>query len=187
MTKAEWMERNNFNINGFTWVICGNDTFVIKDELKEIGFRFSAELKWHIAEEVAIPEGYHLIQIHFDEVYEWNETYKNAYPFAAAKQKVEDRMRMYDAPSLSLFVGIEGERLRDLEVTFVSGRGFSSRYGWTNLYTFKQGENILIWFTQKDLDLEEGQTVLLTGTVKKHDEFRGVKNTQLSRCIIKEM
>ncbi len=187
MTKAEWMERNNFNINGFTWVICGNDTFVIKDELKAIGFRFSAELKWHIAEEVSIPEGYHLIQIHFDEVYEWNETYKNAYPFAAAKQKVEDRMRMYDAPSLSLFVGIEGERLRDLEVTFVSGRGFSSRYGWTNLYTFKQGENILIWFTQKDLDLEEGQTVLLTGTVKKHDEFRGVKNTQLSRCIIKEI
>ena len=180
-------QKNNFNENGFTYIICGDNTFVIKEELKEIGFRFSAELKWHINKEVSIPDGYHLIQIHFDEVYEWNETYCNAYPFAAAKAKIEDRMRIYDKPSLSTFIGQEGDRIKELEVVFVSHRGFESRYGWTNLYSFKRGEDILIWFTRKDLDLEEGQSVLLTGTVKKHDEYLGVKNTQLSRCIIKSI
>jgi hypothetical protein len=46
---------------------------------------------------------------------------------------------------------------------------------------------VLVWFTAKDLDLEKGAVVDLTGTVKKHEEFRGVKTTQLSRCIIKEV
>ena len=47
------------------------------------------------------------------------------------------------------------------------------------------GENVLVWFTSVDLDFEKGQAVDLTGTIKKHEEFRGVKTTQLSRCIIK--
>ena len=53
--------------------------------------------------------------------------------------------------------------------------------------SFQVGEDVLVWFTAKDLDLEKGQAVDLTGTVKKHEEFRGVKTTQLSRCIVKEV
>lgn len=187
MTKTEWMEKNGFNAEGFTWIICGGDTFVIKEDLKELGFKFSPILKWHIAEEIEIPEGYHLLKIHFDEAFEWNDTYKSVFSLVAAKEKIEDRMRVFDAPSLSEWVGTEGERLRNIEVKYISQRSFDTRFGWTNLHTFKRGEDILIWFTQKDLDFEEGQTVLLTGTVKKHDEYKGAKNTQLSRCIIKNI
>jgi hypothetical protein len=60
-------------------------------------------------------------------------------------------------------------------------------YGWTNIHTFQIGDDILVWFTAKDCSLEKGTVVDLTGTVKKHEEFRGVKTTQLSRCIIKEV
>jgi hypothetical protein len=82
-------------------------------------------------------------------------------------------------------VGYVGERLRNLTAIYKSTRGFMGNYGWTNIHTFQIGEDVLVWFTAKDLDLERGQAVDLTGTVKKHEEFREVKTTQLSRCIIK--
>lgn len=35
-----------------------------------------------------------------------------------------------------------------------------------------------------DMILDEGNTVPLTGTVKKHDTYKDVKQTQLTRCKI---
>ena len=89
--------------------------------------------------------------------------------------------------SLSEYMGVEGERLRNLTATVKSTRGFMGKYGWTNLYTFQIGENILSWFTSTEQELEDGQVVILTGTVKKHEDYRGVKTTQLSRCIVKAL
>ena len=104
-----------------------------------------------------------------------------------AKAKVERKVREAEGPSLSEYVGTVGERLRNLTVVYKSCRGFMGMYGWTNIYTFQHGEDILVWFTAKDCELEYGTVVDLTGTVKRHEEFRGVKTTQLSRCIIKEV
>lgn len=186
MTKAEWLEKNNFNKNGETWIICGGDTYAIKDELKELGFKFSPILKWHINAIIEIPEEYHLFKVSFETVYEWNDTYNNAYPLAAAKEKIEAAMRAFDKPSLSNFIGIIGERLRNVPAIYISQRGFNTQYGYTLLHTFQIGEDVLVWFTQKELNFEKGQSILLSGTIKKHDDFRGTKTTQLSRCIVKE-
>lgn len=49
------------------------------------------------------------------------------------------------------------------------------------------GNNELVWFTAKELDFKKGDIIDLTGTVKKHKEFRGIKTTQLSRCILKKI
>jgi hypothetical protein len=40
---------------------------------------------------------------------------------------------------------------------------------------------MLTWFASKGV-LQEGDTVLLTGTVKKHDEYNGQKQTIMTRC-----
>lgn len=189
MTKAEWLERNNFCEEGLTWIICGGDTYAIKDQLKELGFKFSPLLKWHIDRQIEIPEGYSFITVSFNEVYEWSALYKNAFVLRTAQSAIDAKMKIFEKPSLSEHVGEIGERLRNREVTFVRGRSFESRYGLTNIYVFQEGENLLHWFTQSELkiDVEPGQQVLLTGTVKKHEEYKGSKVTQLSRCIIKEI
>jgi len=52
----------------------------------------------------------------------------------------------------------------------------------TFLYEFTTEDgNILIWKTSKWLD-DEKEFKTVSGTVKAHNEFRGVKQTELTRC-----
>ena len=55
-------------------------------------------------------------------------------------------------------------------------------YGVTCLYEFvTDDDNIFIWKTSKYLDKIEKITSI-TGTVKEHKEFNGIKQTELTRC-----
>lgn len=187
MNKREWLERSGFNENEITYVICGEDTYSIKDWLKEQGCKFNPVLKWHSPNLLELPEGYLLVPFSFEELAEWDENHKEACYYENAKAIVERKIREAEGPSLSEYVGEVGERLRHLTAIFKSTRGFMGKYGWTNIHTFQIGENVLVWFSACDIDLEYGTVVDLSGTVKKHEEFRGVKTTQLSRCIVKEV
>lgn len=86
----------------------------------------------------------------------------------------------------SKFVGTIGERMRDMPVTvnFFSFR--ETEYGLCTTIKFLDTQgNILVWFASGRIDLEMNKLISLTGTVKKHDEYRGKKQTILSRCKIK--
>lgn len=187
MTKELWLEKNGFSKNELTYVICGEDTYSIKDWLKEQGCKFNPILKWHCAEPLELPAGFKLITFSLADLGEWNNETREMLYFDNAKAIIERKVREAEGPSLSEYVGEIGQRLRNITAIFKSARGFMGMYGWTNIYTFQSGENILVWFTQKDLDLEYGSIVDLTGTIQIHEEFRGVKTTRLSRCIIKEV
>ena len=183
ITREQWFEKNGFSADGFTYCVFGEDTYSIKEWLKEQGCKFHPWLKWHCAEPIDVPVGYGMICFSFDEVGEW----ENGVPFykESAKALVERRFKEAEGPSLSEYVGEVGDRLRHITAIYKSTRGFSGRFGWTNIHTFQIGEDVLVWFTSVDLDLEKGQVVDLSCTIKKHEEFRGVKTTQLSRCIVK--
>ena len=58
-------------------------------------------------------------------------------------------------------------------------------YGYTSVYTFTSEDYVFVWMTSKTLDIATGETVDLTGTIKKFDEYMGIKNTYLTRCLIK--
>ena len=186
-TKEQWLEFNGFSADGFTYCVIGDNTFAIKDWLKENGYKFNPTLKWHGPQPLELPEGYGHLTLSFDDIAVWDSTYHDVNYYEKTKAIVDKAFKDAAGPSLSEFVGEVGLRLRNLTAIYESTRGFSGAYGWTNIHTFKIGEDVLVWFTTKDLDLELGATVDLTGTVKKHEEFRGVKTTQLSRCIIKEV
>ena len=187
MTKELWLQKNGFNEEGITYIIFGDDTYSIKDYLKAKGCKFNPTLKWHSPVKLNLPEDFGIVEFSFDELAEWDEDLAEVFYYEDAKAKVERKVREAEGPSLSEYVGTVGERLRNLTVVYKSCRGFMGMYGWTNIYTFQHGEDILVWFTAKDCELEYGTVVDLTGTVKRHEEFRGVKTTQLSRCIIKEV
>lgn len=187
MFKETWLEKNGFNAEGKTYIVCGPDTYAIKDWLKKQGCKFNPILKWHSPEPFDLPEDFCLIECSFDEVAEWDDNCKEVFYHEKAKALVERKIREAEGPSLSEYIGEVGERLRNLTAVYKSCRGFMGKYGWTNIHTFQRGEDVLVWFTACDIELEYGTVVDLTGTVKKHEEFRGVKTTQLSRCIIKEV
>jgi uncharacterized OB-fold protein len=42
--------------------------------------------------------------------------------------------------------------------------------------------NVLVWFTSSAPEVEIGDRVRLTGTVKRHGEYQGVRQTVMTRC-----
>lgn len=169
------------------YLVYGDDTFAIKDKLKELGARFDPTLKWFFSKEVELPEGYKLCAMSFDELYNYNPQSKWAEFKEDAKAIVSQRMAELKGPSTSIYYpGVEKERIRNITAKVDSIRGFEGMYGYTSVYTFTSGDYVFVWMTSKcDLGLAVGETVDLTGTIKKFDEYMGVKNTYLTRCSIK--
>ena len=169
------------------YLVYGDDTYAIKDELKRLGARFDPTLKWFFSKEVALPEGYKLCEMSFDELYNYNINTKWAEFKEDAKAIVSRRINELKGPSTSeYYPGAEKERIRNITAKVASIRGFEGMYGYTSVYTFTSGNYVFVWMTAKcDLDLTAGETVDLTGTIKKFDEYMGTKNTYLTRCLIK--
>ena len=90
------------------------------------------------------------------------------------EQKKEDKNSSY--------IGNLKERIT-VEVVLESSRMISSYYGDSILYKFRDmNGNILCWFSSSgSLDKEIGDKFFITGTVKKHEEFKGIKQTMLTR------
>ena len=81
----------------------------------------------------------------------------------------------------SNYIGKVGDKLI-VEVTSAkcvfSGEGF---YGASFIYQFTdKAQNVIIWKTSKPLELEDVKT--LKGTVKEQKEYKGIKQTVLTRC-----
>lgn len=183
--KRAYLAENGFDVeNPLVWLVLG-DTYAIKDTLKEMGCRFKPELGWYASHPIDVPAGYGMTSIPFDEVFNWKCHIKKALIKEDAKEVADAAKEACMPKSNSEYIGEEKERLRDLHVTLVGSRTVESYYGTSILYTFKMGDNVLTWFCSGaglNEDIENGDTVLLTGTVKKHQIYNGVKQTVLNRC-----
>lgn len=171
------------------YLVYGDDTYAIKDELKRLGARFDPTLKWFFSKEIALPEGYKLYGMSFDELYTYNPQTKWAEFKEDAKVLVSRKMAELKGPSTSKFYpGTEKERIRNITARVQSIRGFEGAYGYTAVYTFTSEDYVFVWMSSKcDVNFTIGDTVDLTGTIKKFDEYMGIKNTYLTRCIIKKV
>lgn len=184
--RVKWLEENGFNENLTTFVYFPADSFEVKDSLKDAGFRFSKMLLWHIAN---IPEGYEdkVVEIPLDQVAEigaWGEGFYRP----DARTFVDNMLKNYRPveESTSEWLFEEKERFYDYAVVLKSVRGMETRFGWTQLVKFEDANgNILQWWTAVEIKAEVGDQVLLTGTIKAHDEYKGVKSTTVTRCKIK--
>lgn len=184
--RAKWLEENGFNENLTTFVYFPADSFEVKDSLKDAGFKFNRSLLWHIAN---IPEGYEdkVVEITLDKVAEigaWGEGFYRP----NAKTFVDDILKSCRPieESTSEWLFEEKERFYDYAVVLKFVRGMETRFGWTTLIKFEDDHgNILDWWTSTDVKAEVGDRVLLTGTVKSHNEYKGIKSTTVTRCRLK--
>ena len=95
--------------------------------------------------------------------------------------------------AISQYVGSVGQRIT-VDVQYVGSPYFKRRpfnawnpddFEYVYLHTFKDGNgNKIIWKTTSGLELEEGSTVKVSGTIKEHSEYKGEKQTIIQRCRI---
>jgi len=85
----------------------------------------------------------------------------------------------------STHVGTVGEKIT-LDVTLTEVRAVDTDFGISYLYTFVTEDGAVVkWFASREQDMVVGDKLTLAGTVKKHDEWQGGKQTMITRCKIK--
>lgn len=101
--------------------------------------------------------------------------------------RAKAREEVQEARKGSAWVGDVGERLRGLSVTVMFETHIESEWGGAKLVKFTDTDgNEFGWFGSgvAIYDLKKGDEVILTGTVKKHDTYQGIKQTMLTRCLV---
>jgi len=81
-----------------------------------------------------------------------------------------------------VYVGTVGQRATFENLTCVRCPVIDTQFGTLYINTFEDADgNLLIWKTGSQ-SYAQGERVTLKGTVKAHDEYRGTKQTLLTRC-----
>ena len=80
------------------------------------------------------------------------------------------------------YAGAVGDKITT-EATVECVTGFDGQYGYMYVYNFKDVHgHLLVWFTSKDLEVDTGDKIRISGTIKKLNEYKGIKQTVLTRC-----
>jgi hypothetical protein len=88
----------------------------------------------------------------------------------------------------SEYVGEVGKRMKGLTLTLVKVTSLGEgEFGMRYLLRFVDAnENVLVWFTTSG-DGEEGKQYTVAATVKEHSEYKGTKQTVITRCKLAEL
>jgi len=105
-----------------------------------------------------------------------------------------EREKKYQDEKGSTYQGEIGKRQVFKGLTFVYGREMESDYGVRTMLKFRDAAgNVFMWWASGErmafeqngrvsTGYEQGKTYDILGTVKKHEEYNGIKQTILSRC-----
>lgn len=182
---AEWLEKNGFSPEGITYIITG-DSYSIKEELKKAGFHFDSVLLWHKATK---DEQYadRLIEVKFDDIFEWSAWGRGHYK-QGAKEFISNLMAAAQPKVDSEWIGEVGEKIKDIKVQLTHKFSYNGNYGVSNCYHFQTEEgNVLVWFSSTFQEVEQGEWLKIKyATIKKHDTYKDVKQTILTRCKLVE-
>jgi hypothetical protein len=91
------------------------------------------------------------------------------------------------ATKVSKYVGEIGKRIRGLQLVITKIFIFDTAYGTSCIVLMKDSEgNVFKWKSSKVIRPDEGDSVVVTGTVKEHAVYRDTKQTVLTRCAIQK-
>lgn len=180
------LEQLGFSEDGKTHIVLG-DTFAIKDALKSAGAIFNDALGWHFAEQ---DDRFDTFEIDIRDVAEKNDlNVWQMLPYAEVYAIIKEMKEALAPKSESEYIGNVGDTV-SITATLVSVHTFTTHftyYGETN-YIFKfadENGNTIVWKTSSWQDIKEGERYELKGKVKEHSEYKGDKQTVLTRCRIK--
>lgn len=100
----------------------------------------------------------------------------------AAEKTLKDLAETKELNDASVYVSDVGTRI-EFEAKVVGVYETEGFYGHTDIVKFRDSKgNLFTWFASGYTYLEREDRISIKGTVKKHDEYRGVKQTVLTRC-----
>lgn len=193
---AAYFKKMGLALDGSFWVIMG-DTFSIKDELKAKGARFHHSIGWYFAEKV---DGYDLERVDLETMREVQginckalhesadgtiylsgdgELFMLTSAIRTAYKAVHDTSRYYGEPKQKITRTVKVKEIYAFETNY-------TYHGETSyLYLFEDSENhVFTWKTSAGfgVDLENGTEITIKGTIKEHKEYKGTRQTVLTRC-----
>jgi hypothetical protein len=85
-------------------------------------------------------------------------------------------------------LGTVGQKLTNVTVTVIRTRIISGAYGNTQIVSMEDPTgNVIEWFNNSSTELEEGKRYVISGTIKKHDQYNGRNKTVLLRVKAQEI
>lgn len=185
---AAFLRKNCFDADGFTYVVLG-DTYDAKDQLKALGCVYDSAIGWRADREL---EGYDTMRFYADDFFRKDDAgcyyriFVNGVIDAVRSENARRKAEAQKAETgASDYIGEVGKRIT-VNAVIKSRYDFKVQYGWKEdimrIYTFIADGNVLVWKTTGYIDAENGSAVTLTGTVKEHSEYKGTKQTVLTRC-----
>lgn len=179
--RIKWLAENGWSQDGVTYIVTG-DSYSIKDELKQAGFRYDGTLRWHKAE---FDEKYadRFIKVNLDEVCTISAWGKGSYN-SDAQKIIEEKIAAAQPKSTSEWIGEVGDKLKDIKVQLTRKYNFETRYGMSTVYNFvTENEDVLVWFSSTFQEVEPGEWCTIKYcTIKDHSEYRNVKSTIITRA-----
>lgn len=110
-----------------------------------------------------------------------------AYAYEAYRrelEKAERQRQRAEAAAASSYYGKAGDKIKGLQVKGRIIAGYETIYGYTYIYQFTDTENhVFIWKTSKSIETDDGGNYsgTISGTIKDHTEYKGTKQTVLTR------
>lgn len=104
----------------------------------------------------------------------------------AAQRILTSQAEQVAQDAASNYVGVIKTRI-EFEAHVIGVYGSEGFYGHTDIVKFRDADgNLFVWFASGYTGLEREDRISIKGTIKEHSEFRGVKQTALTRCKFKK-
>ena len=172
--QAAWKQDQGF-VNDRIYIVGIRNSFELKDSIKEAGGRYNGATGWYFSEP---HEEFNTIEMTAEECLD-ETVWGNPIWKTTIHETVESRMPQEPETE---YYGQVGDKV-DMDVILDGRTYYDTMYGTTWVYTFKDDEgHILVWKTSVYKELEFDQQAHIKGTIKEHSEYRGIKQTVLTRC-----
>jgi len=94
-------------------------------------------------------------------------------------RRAESRRHKYSRTP-SIYLGIVGEKV-EFDATVVFMKEFQTQFGWSCLVKFvTDNGNVVNWWSSVTPSCTKNDKVTVKGKVKKHDEYKGIKQTTIT-------
>ena len=104
--------------------------------------------------------------------------------YSRAIGQEQERVDYKARAAASNHIGSVKQRLT-FKATVERRTSFEGRFGLTYIYKFRTTDgDAVTWFASREQDIAKGDAVTVTGTVKKHDDYKGEAQTVMTRCKI---
>lgn len=173
--KIQGAEYNGF-IDGFVIAVLGN-TYEIKDELKEAGATYTRGLGWHFDNIAKVPAKY----VDRTRMIMWEDASIDGK--IKSVEELERLVAVADPTDDSVHMYTVGERVRGLTLKVYKvweGPGYT-------MHTLVDDDNNVFMWTTSSRTLPLDAQVIMDVTIKEHTEYKGIKQTVLTRPRIKEV